>query len=199
MKRSIAIVYVAGLFLLGIVIGALGMHLVNMHAFDRSLGKPPVHDLPGPGGSIGRGVHFDMVAEQLELTGEQRETVKEILDDSWRQAEGLHEEMLPHVRELWTGPASVSTRCSRRSNGNGWPAWRRAIAVAWSVCFWGTARAITGLGAGGGDRRKDAAASKTAAGAVQSVETGRSSSLYSIPRITICTKLPVPLRICLTV
>lgn len=100
MKRSIAIVYVAGLFLLGIVIGALGMHLVNMHAFDRPLGGPPVRDMSGSGGSSSRGVRFDMVAEQLELTGEQRETVQEILADSRRQAEGMHEEMLPKVREL---------------------------------------------------------------------------------------------------
>ena len=97
MKRSIAIVYVAGLFLLGIVIGALGMHLFHMHALDGPFDGPPVRGMRGAGGS---GMHFEMVAEHLELTGEQRETVREILADSRRQAEGLHEEMLPHVREL---------------------------------------------------------------------------------------------------
>jgi len=31
MKRSLAFGYVIGLFLLGIVVGALGMHLVHQH------------------------------------------------------------------------------------------------------------------------------------------------------------------------
>ena len=100
MKRSIAIVYVAGLFLLGIVIGALGMHLVHMHAVEGPFDGPPVRGMRGAGGSMNPDMHFEMVAEQLELTGEQRETVRAILDDGRRQAVGLHEEMLPHVREL---------------------------------------------------------------------------------------------------
>ena len=40
------------------------------------------------------------VADRLELTDKQRDTIRDILDDSRHEAENLHETMLPQVREL---------------------------------------------------------------------------------------------------
>ena len=96
MKRPLAFVYVTGLFLLGIVIGALGMHLVHLQPIDGR--RPPVPW--GQGDRSGAGMHFERVAERLELTDEQREQIREILADSRHHAHGLHEEMLPRVSEL---------------------------------------------------------------------------------------------------
>jgi len=105
MKRSIAFVYVAGLFLLGILVGALGMHLWYAQ---RPL--PPPFDAPGvarggPGHQPGRGpghgagpFFLERLERQLELTPEQSRQVEAILEESHREATELHEEMLPRVQ-----------------------------------------------------------------------------------------------------
>jgi Spy/CpxP family protein refolding chaperone len=95
MKRSIAVVYVVGLFLLGILIGALGMHLYQAIGPPR-FPPPGGHDAGRPGAQ--RGVrHF---IEQLDLTDEQAREIRMILDESRRQAREMHEEMLPRVHAL---------------------------------------------------------------------------------------------------
>jgi len=100
MKRSIAIVYVAGLFLLGILIGALGTQLwyaqrpapapFETRGGARGQGHGPGHR-PGP-------FFLDRLGRQLDLTAEQRQQVAEIIEESHREARALHEEMLPRVQ-----------------------------------------------------------------------------------------------------
>ena len=76
MKRSIAVVYVVGLFLLGIVIGALGMHLYDARhpAFPR---RPPGAEL-GPGPGMWRDGAVDWLSQHLELTPEQKDQIVDI-------------------------------------------------------------------------------------------------------------------------
>jgi Spy/CpxP family protein refolding chaperone len=94
MKRSIAVVYVFGLFLLGILIGALGMHLYH------GVRSPGLHRSWGPGErQAGRG-GFEFLSRALELTEEQEREIQSILQESRREARGMHEEMLPRVHTL---------------------------------------------------------------------------------------------------
>jgi Spy/CpxP family protein refolding chaperone len=97
MKRSIAVVYVVGLFLLGIVIGALGMHLYDARhpAFPR---RPPGAEL-GPGPGMWRDGAVDWLSQHLELTPEQKDQIVDILHESRAGAHALHQEMLPRVEE----------------------------------------------------------------------------------------------------
>jgi len=92
MKRSLALVYVFGVLLLGIVIGAMGMHLFYAQRF------------PGPPGrhGLGSGMHTPAFAERLErhldLTPEQLTRIEEIVRESHAEGRSLHEELLPRVR-----------------------------------------------------------------------------------------------------
>jgi Spy/CpxP family protein refolding chaperone len=96
MKRTLAIVYVVGLFLLGIVVGALGMHVADRHF--QGPARPP--------GSWGHGEHpggfwhLPGIAAELELDKSQQLEIQDILTDSRHEAHQLHEEMLPRVHEL---------------------------------------------------------------------------------------------------
>jgi hypothetical protein len=96
MKRTIAIVYVVGLFLLGIVVGALGMHVVDRH-FQRPA-RPPGHWAHGEHG--GGFWHLQGIAAELDLDKSQQLEIQDILTDSRHEAHQLHEEMLPRVHEL---------------------------------------------------------------------------------------------------
>jgi Spy/CpxP family protein refolding chaperone len=88
MKRSLALVSVLGLFLLGIVVGALGMHLYDArHPF-----PPPPRD------SARQELHLNRLEELLDLTPEQRTRIEEIHEQSRAEADALHESMLPEVR-----------------------------------------------------------------------------------------------------
>ena len=96
MKRSIAIVYVLGLFLLGIVVGALGMHVVDAHFLRPALPAGPL----GHGEPRGPFSHFEAVAAELGLDESQQKKIQEILTDSRHEAHQVHEEMLPRVHDL---------------------------------------------------------------------------------------------------
>lgn len=103
MKRPIAFVYVAGLFLLGILIGALGTHLWYAHQSfpapfaGRGGMRPPGHEA-GRGQGRGAGPFFlERLERQLDLTGEQKRRVAEIIEESHLEARHLHEEILPRV------------------------------------------------------------------------------------------------------
>jgi Spy/CpxP family protein refolding chaperone len=102
MKRSLAIVYVAGLFLLGVLIGALGNQLWHSHRTIPGPHGPPGGRMAGheagrrPG--HGPGPFFlDRLSRQLKLSDEQKQRVAEIIDESHRQAGELRQEMLPRV------------------------------------------------------------------------------------------------------
>ena len=72
MTRSSALISVVALFIAGISIGALGMHLLD----ERGSGPPPPVERRGPGG--GRGFMGERLAEELELSPEQREEMMAI-------------------------------------------------------------------------------------------------------------------------
>ena len=84
MRRSIALTSVAGVFLIGALTGALGMHLHDVMSA-RSHARSRV------------AAHHDHLAALLDLTPEQKQNVERILQDSQPQARALHEEMLPRV------------------------------------------------------------------------------------------------------
>lgn len=92
MKRHLALVYVAGLFLLGILVGALAMHLYY------AVGSPAHPRFPGPGRAH-RPDFSQRLERELDLTPEQARRIDAILAESRAEGEALHAEMLPRVRE----------------------------------------------------------------------------------------------------
>jgi len=94
MKRSLAFAYVVGLFLLGILIGGMAMHLHYASRF-----PPP--GPPGPGMRHDDPLHSfsGRLERQLDLTAEQKRLIDEIVAESRTEGRALHEEMLPRVRE----------------------------------------------------------------------------------------------------
>ena len=86
MSRRAALAVVVTLFVVGVCVGGLGMHLVDTHR---------VRDSVPPGGErfIGR------LERELNLTDEQRQRIDEIVEQSRREGDALHREMLPRVRE----------------------------------------------------------------------------------------------------
>jgi hypothetical protein len=90
MNRALAIVTVLSLFVAGIAIGALGMHIYQ----DRQLRHPD--DPPGPGrGFVGRRLH-----RMLDLSTEQTRRVDAILQRSHEQAMELRDDLHPRVMEI---------------------------------------------------------------------------------------------------
>ncbi len=93
MKKSIAFVAVLGLFLLGVVVGGLGMYLVQATRFAPPSDFPMGDGMPGP-------VFHERLQRHLALTAEQRRQVAEILRQAQEEGRRVHEEMLPRVHEL---------------------------------------------------------------------------------------------------
>ena len=90
MKRWTAILSVTGLFVIGILIGALGSHV---HYSNRMLG-------PGsPPGRVLQDDFVDRLEKRLGLTAEQREEVDRILYESHVGREQLRGRVEPLVRE----------------------------------------------------------------------------------------------------
>ena len=90
MKRWQALLALAGLFVLGVVSGSLGAHLYYARALDRPPGPPPFF-----GGRMG-----PRLERHLELTPEQGEQLRAILDETRREAEALRRELGPRMREV---------------------------------------------------------------------------------------------------
>ena len=88
MKRTAALISVAGLFLVGVLVGILGTHL----HYAKQLEGPR-----RPGGRSAQ--HFiNRLERELDLTAEQRRRIDEIIQDSRAEGESIHHEMLPRVR-----------------------------------------------------------------------------------------------------
>ena len=90
MKRWQALIALTGLFLLGIVAGGLGAHLYYARALDRPPGPPPFF-----GGRMGP--HLE---RRLDLTPEQGEQLRQVLEESRREAEAMRHEMAPRMRQV---------------------------------------------------------------------------------------------------
>ena len=90
MKRRQALVALAGLFVLGVVSGGLGAHLYYARSLDRPPGPPPFFTrFMGP-----------RLERLLELTPEQQVQMREILDESRREAEALRRDLAPRMHEV---------------------------------------------------------------------------------------------------
>lgn len=90
MKRWIAFLSVTGLFVIGILIGALGMRLYD------------THDVLIPRGSPGlahQTLFVRQLGRRLDLTPEQRSRIAVILEEAHADGERFREEMAPRVRE----------------------------------------------------------------------------------------------------
>ena len=86
MSRLAALAVVFALFVVGVCVGALGMHLFEAHRVDD----------PGPPG----GERFnERLERELILTDAQRRSIDEIVQRSRREGDALHREMLPRVRK----------------------------------------------------------------------------------------------------
>lgn len=90
MKRSLALLAVVGLFLLGMAAGVLATHLYY------------ARQLQGPGGPPMMAGRFfsHRLERRLGLTPEQKGEIDAILERTRRQADALRGELRPRVREL---------------------------------------------------------------------------------------------------
>jgi len=89
MSRAWALVSILALFLAGVSIGALGMHLYQ----ERSE-RGPQAPFPGPPRAFMR-----QLESRLELTPEQRRKIAAIRRESWRESESLRRELRPRIQE----------------------------------------------------------------------------------------------------
>lgn len=90
MNKTVAILAVCALFISGVVIGALGMHLFYVQRLMRP-GEPPA--------MTGR-LLTGYLTRELDLTVEQQAEIREILGASRRQGAQLRQRMRPEVEEL---------------------------------------------------------------------------------------------------
>jgi hypothetical protein len=96
MRRPAAIGVVIALFLVGVVVGALGANLIVHHR-----GQRPPGGSGGPGGG-GRMAAAEL-QRRLDLNAEQRRQVDAILADSHREAQALWNEIRPRLMLLVEG------------------------------------------------------------------------------------------------
>lgn len=91
MNRSSSLLVVAALFLSGVAIGALGMHLYYWQKLAPREGRGPMMPSAGMVGWMDR---------ELELSPDQRDAIREILADSMRRGGEMRRELRPRVEEL---------------------------------------------------------------------------------------------------
>lgn len=90
MRRSTAVAAVAGLFLLGILVGVLGTHLFYLRQIRQ----------PGGLAELGGRIVANNLDRRLDLTVEQRREIDRILADTSREAAALRREMMPRMLEI---------------------------------------------------------------------------------------------------
>ncbi len=95
MKQTSAMVSVVGVFLIGILVGALGMHLYHAEKAGLRPGDGPGPDFRRQGGMI----FAQRLNRLLELTDEQREEIEAIRHESRFHSEEMRREMEPVVRQ----------------------------------------------------------------------------------------------------
>jgi hypothetical protein len=88
-RRWIALATVASLFVVGVVVGALGMHLY----YAQRLGRPGA-----PPGMIARSFE-DRLQRELRLSPEQMSQMHAILEEGHAERERIHAELAPRVHE----------------------------------------------------------------------------------------------------
>lgn len=100
MNRSTSLAVVAALFLSGVAIGALGMHLHYWRTLAPRHGgflhSPP----PGSAPAAPPSMTIGWMERELDLNAEQRDAIREILTDSMRRGGEMRRELRPRVEEL---------------------------------------------------------------------------------------------------
>jgi Spy/CpxP family protein refolding chaperone len=91
-SRTVAFISVLALFLSGLSIGALGMHLYHERHFSPDL-------RPDPGGP-GAGFFLTMLRRELDLTQAQLEKIAQIHLESRHQSEWIRYEIRPQIESL---------------------------------------------------------------------------------------------------
>jgi Spy/CpxP family protein refolding chaperone len=90
MRRSLAIASIAGIFLVGALVGALGTHVFYAHHFRH----------PGFLSALGTRWLAADLHRRLDLTAEQQRQVEAILADTRREALDIRHQMMPRITEL---------------------------------------------------------------------------------------------------
>ena len=87
MRRSLAVLAVLGLFLVGVLVGVVGTHAFYLHR---------IHS---QGGLVGFATHLltDSLERRLDLDAAQKRQLAVILDDTHREMYQLHREIAPRV------------------------------------------------------------------------------------------------------
>ncbi|MGB3562130.1 MAG: hypothetical protein WBH75_18815 [Thermoanaerobaculia bacterium] len=91
MRRSVALLSVVAVFIVGVAIGIVATHLFYAQRF-RHPGGPP--------GFMGRSF-VDQMESHLDLTADQRREIDQILERTQGEAEMLRHEMQPRLRVLF--------------------------------------------------------------------------------------------------
>jgi Spy/CpxP family protein refolding chaperone len=91
MTRARAFAFALALFLVGVLVGGLGVRLL-----DRSDGWQPAPRRPER--------FLERLSRDLDLTPDQRQRIEAIVHDAHATADAMHDEMLPRVREHLQGP-----------------------------------------------------------------------------------------------
>jgi len=94
MRQTVATAAIFALFIMGVVIGAFGMHLVETH-------RMPWH---GQGHAMPRQHHgpphmLQGIEDELDLTAEQHEAIAVIIQEGHERASALRMEIAPRVQE----------------------------------------------------------------------------------------------------
>lgn len=95
MRRSSAIAGVVALFLVGVVVGALGANLVNRH-HSRAGGSSARRAGPGLHGG-GHRMMAEELKRRLDLTADQQRQLDTILAETHRETQALWQEVRPRV------------------------------------------------------------------------------------------------------
>ena len=90
MNKSIAILAVCALFISGVAIGALGMHLYYVQKLTSRWQHPAM---------VGRMMN-ERLARELDLSDEQQQEIQTILEGSRRRGAEMREYMRPRVEQL---------------------------------------------------------------------------------------------------
>ncbi|MCP3982501.1 MAG: hypothetical protein GY716_24635 [bacterium] len=100
MKRWVALLSVAALFVVGVAVGVLG---ANVFLGPTIAGPPEPGMGRGPGGGPhreGRGpFHVERLKRHLDLTAEQEDEIRRIVDASREEADALMREVRPQLHE----------------------------------------------------------------------------------------------------
>jgi Spy/CpxP family protein refolding chaperone len=88
-NRTVALIAVFALFVIGVGVGALATHIFYSKELDRHGGRP----------ELGAHRFIDRLEHALDLTEEQKRRIYEIVEQSRVEGDALHAEMLPRVRE----------------------------------------------------------------------------------------------------